>query len=74
MCLTIDRSPIWSFGFCRMRCPDRSIPLNIVSPLWSTVHIEGRQESYQFIDIDALLDDFFRDIEQWRKTHEDRDV
>jgi Family of unknown function (DUF6516) len=37
-------------------------------------HIEGRQESYQFIDIDVLLDDFFRDVEEWRKTHEDRDV
>jgi len=36
-------------------------------------HIDASQERYVFTTVDQLLADFRRDIEQWRRDHEDRD-
>lgn len=37
-------------------------------------HIGEREEAYRFTTIDALLADFRRDIEHWRKDNADRDL
>ena len=29
-------------------------------------HVEDKEEPYSFIDPDALLDDFWRDVTEWR--------
>jgi Family of unknown function (DUF6516) len=37
-------------------------------------HIGTRQAAYQFTTTDRLLDDFRRDIEEWRTSNADRDL